>query len=200
MNWLNPAQDAGVYRPAGAGEFYPVNYVIEVGGDGDDFVPRLRAIAAEVDPGAMIQQPMPLSEVTNGLMAELRFVALAVVFIAGIAVFLPTAGLYALISFTVAQRTREIGIRTALGAHPRSIVFTIVRRAALQLALGVVLGAAFGAVILGNEYQQDLLFHHVRAPAVTTVVAGTLLVGILACLVPTLRALRIQPTEAFREG
>jgi ABC-type lipoprotein release transport system permease subunit len=63
-----------------------------------------------------------------------------------------------------------------------------------------VLGTAFGALILGNEYQQDLLFQHVKTPAVTAVVAGTLLVGMLACLVPTLRGLRIQPTEAFREG
>jgi putative ABC transport system permease protein len=143
---------------------------------------------------------MPLSEVTNGMMAELRFVALALVFIAGVAVFLPTAGLYALISFTVAQRRREIGIRTALGAHPRSIVFTIVRRAAIQLAAGVVLGAAFGAVLLGNEYQSDQLFQPVKLPAVTTVVVGTLLVGMIACLVPTLRGPRIQPTEALQEG
>jgi hypothetical protein len=200
MNWLNPAQGAGVYHPAGAGEIYPVNYVIEAGGDGADFAPRLRSTAAEVDPVAMIQQAMPLSEVANGSMAELRFVALAVVFIAGIAAFLPLAGLYALMSFTVAQRTREIGIRMALGAHPRSIVFRFARRAALQLAVGVVLGTAFGAVILMNEYQQDLLFHHVKTPAVTTVVGGTLLVGMLACLVPTLHGLRIQPTEAFREG
>ena len=159
-----------------------------------------RAARAEVDPEAMIQQPMPLAEVTNGAMAELRFVALALVFIAGIAVFLPTAGLYALISFTVAQRTREIGIRTALGARPRSIVFTIVWRAAGQLALGVVLGTAFGAFIMANEYQADRLFQPVKAPAVTAVVLGTLLVGMLACLVPTLRGLRVQPTEAFREG
>jgi predicted permease len=200
MNPLNPARDAGVYHPVGAGGFYPVNYVIDVGGDGADFVPRLRAIAAEVDPVAMIEHAMPLSEVTNGMMAELRFVALALVFIAGVAVFLPTAGLYALISFTVAQRRREIGIRTALGAHPRSIVFTIVRRAAIQLAAGVVLGAAFGAVLLGNEYQSDQLFQPVKLPAVTTVVVGTLLVGMIACLVPTLRGLRIQPTEALQEG
>jgi ABC-type antimicrobial peptide transport system permease subunit len=131
-------------------------------------------------------------------MAELRFVALAVVFIAGIAVFLPTAGLYALVSCTVAQRTREIGIRTALGARPRNIVVTIARRAVGQLAAGVVLGLAFAAVIMGNEYQQDQLFEHVKAPAVTMVVLATLLVGTLACLVPTLRGLRIQPMEAMR--
>jgi ABC-type antimicrobial peptide transport system permease subunit len=125
-------------------------------------------------------------------------VALALVLIAGIAAFLPVAGLYALMSFIVAQRTREIGIRMALGAHPRSIVFRFARRAALQLALGVVLGTAFGAFILENQYQQDRLFHPVKAPAITAVVVGTLLVGMLACLVPTLRGLRIQPTEAFR--
>ena len=200
MNWMNPARDAGVYHPAGPGEYYPAHYVIEVAGDAVDFVPRLRALAAEVDPTAMIEEPMLLSEVTNGMMAELRFVALALVFIAGIAVSLPTAGLYALVSFTVAQRTREIGIRTALGARPRDIVLTVARRAVIQLAVGVVLGLAFAAVIMGNEYQQDQLFERVKAPAVTTVALATLLVGAVACLVPTLRGMRIQPTEAFREG
>ncbi len=199
MNWMNPARDAGVYHPAGPGEYYPVNYVIEVGGDAVDFVPRLRALAAEVDPTVMIEEPMLLSEVTNGMMAELRFVAFAVVFIAGIAVLLPTAGLYALVSFTVAQRTREIGIRTALGAQPRTIVVTIARRAVGQLTAGVLLGVGFAVVLMGNEYQQDQLFEHAKVPAIMMVVLATLLVGALACLVPTLRGLRIQPTEAFRE-
>ena len=103
-------------------------------------------------------------------------------------------------SFTVAQRTREIGIRTALGAHPRSIVYAIARRAGIQLGLGVVLGGALAAYILPGLSQDPVLKPQNMPLVVTGVVAGTVLVGMLACLVPTLRGLRIHPTEALREG
>ena len=62
MNPQNPARDEGVYHPAGPGEIHPVGFVIEAGDDPAAFTPRLRAIAAEVDPTALIQQPMLLSD------------------------------------------------------------------------------------------------------------------------------------------
>ncbi len=103
-------------------------------------------------------------------------------------------------SFTVTQRTREIGIRTALGARPRSIVYTIARRAAIQLTLGVALGAVLAAVILADISENPVMNPQNTSLVIAGVIAGTVLVGMLACLVPTLRGLRIQPTEALREG
>ena len=186
MNWLNPEMDAGVYHPAGPGEIHPVGYIIEVGDDPVAFTPRLRAIAGEVNPTAMIQQPMLLSEVTEVMMYAFRLLTLAVVLLSGAAIFLSAAGLYALMSFTVAQRTREIGIRAALGAHPGSIVSMIARRAATQLALGVVLGAALAALMF-VEISEEPLIPQNKPLVVAVVVTGTVIVGMLACLVPTLR-------------
>jgi ABC-type antimicrobial peptide transport system permease subunit len=91
-------------------------------------------------------------------------------------------------------------VRTALGAHPKSIVYTIARRATLQLGLGVVLGAVFAAYILAVIAQFPEMRPQNMPLVVVAVAAGTVLVGMLACLVPTLRGLRIQPTEALREG
>ena len=193
MNWLDPALDAGVYHPTGPGEINPVGFVIEAGDDPAAFTPRLRAIAAEVDPAAMIQQPTLLPDFEDLETALDRLGALALVLLSGVTILLSAAGLYALVSFTVARRTREIGIRSALGAPPRSIAFTIARRAAIQLALGVAVGAWFAPSLFFENSQNTL-------PIVAGVVAGTMLVGMLACLVPTLRGLRIQPTEALREG
>jgi len=200
MNSLNPARDAGVYYPAGPGEINPVAYVIETGEDPAAFTPRLRAIAANVDPAAMIRQPMLLSDLENRNASAFWLGTLALVLLSGVAVLLSAAGLYALMSFTVEQRTREIGIRTALGAHPRSIIYMVMRRAAIQLALGVVLGAALGAWLLADVSQSPSIKPQNMSLIVTAVVVGTVLVGMLACLAPTLRGLRIQPTEALREG
>ena len=200
MNSLNPARDAGVYYPAGPGEINPVGYVIETGDDPTAFTPRLRVITAEVDPAAMIQRPMLLSDLENINASAFWLGTLALVLLSGIAILLSAAGLYALMSFTVAQRTREIGIRTALGAHPRSIIYTVMRRAAIQLTLGVVLGAALGAWLLADVSQSPSIKPQNMSLVLAAVVAGTVLVGTLACLAPTLRGLRIQPTEALREG
>ena len=196
-NPLNPARDAAVYHVVG--ESRVMSIVIETGEDPTAFTPRLRAIAAGVDPNAMIRRTTPLSDLAAVETAPFRYLALALVLSSVIAILLSTAGLFALMSFTVAQRTREIGVRTALGAHPWSIVSTIGRRAAIQLTLGVVLGAPVAAVVLANLSQNPLMMPQNVALVVGSVVAGTMLVGMCACLVPTLRGLRIQPTEALRE-
>ncbi len=200
MNPINPARDEGVYHPFGPGERHPVGFVIEAGDDPAAFTPRLRAIAAEVDPMAMIQQPMLLSDLDDFNTLANRALGVVLVLLSVIAIILSAAGLYALMSFTVAQRTREIGVRTALGAHPGSIAYTIARRAAIQLGLGVVLGAAFAAYILGIFSREATIKPQNMSLVVAAVVAGTVLVGVLACLVPTHRGLRIQPAEALREG
>ncbi len=197
---MNPARDQGVYHPRGPGEIHPVSYVIEAGDDPAAFTPRLRAIAAEVDPTAMIERPMLLSDLNDSDTFVYTSLAFVLVVLSAIAIILSAAGLYALMSFTVTQRTREIGVRTALGAHPKSIVYTIARRATLQLGLGVVLGAVFAAYILAVIAQFPEMRPQNMPLLVAGVAAGTVLVGMLACLVPTLRGLRIQPTEALREG
>lgn len=119
-----------------------------------------------------------------------------VAFVASIAVLLSIVGIYALMSFTVAQRTREIGIRAALGANPRQIVTTILSRAAAQLGAGVIAGvlvaALFGVLEPGDQMARD--------PVVLTVsVLMMMLVGFLSCVVPAVRGLRIEPTEALRQ-
>ena len=118
---------------------------------------------------------------------------------AGAAFFLSAMGLYALLSFTVSQRTREIGIRTALGARTVDIISAVARRAALQVGVGLALGVGWGWVLLNNT-RNDVTIEVGNIPltlALTGTVAGC--VCLLACARPTLRGLRIQPTEALRE-
>jgi ABC-type antimicrobial peptide transport system permease subunit len=107
---------------------------------------------------------------------------------------LSAAGIYAMMSFIVAGRTREIGIRTALGARPSRILLNIFGRAGGQLALGLLVGsllsgAAFSTTGLGLG----------RAAALLLAVAVIMLaVGLLAAIGPARHGLRIQATEALR--
>ncbi len=205
MNEINPDRDAGFYVPVAPGELNPARVAIRLGTDPAAFVPAVRRVAAAVDADAIIRDPMPLDE--NMRYSEARIGTfwlggVLVPMIAGVAIVLSAAGLFALVSFTVSERRREIGIRTALGARSGDIVRTIARRAFLQLAAGVVAGLVLRRLLdpqigLGPE---DSIVHEVgRTSLFTAAAAATLLIGLLACLPPLLRALRIRPVDVLKE-
>lgn len=158
--------------------------------DPDAFASRLRVVAAEVDPRIRLTDVQPLARVGGGE-ATINWALTSVAWLVGFVVLLLSAtGIHALMSFTVARRTREIGIRAALGARPGRIVASIFSRAFLQIGAGVLLGSGLAALFgLGSTRQVLLLL------AANGIM---LLVGLTACMVPLRRALGIQPTEALR--
>jgi ABC-type antimicrobial peptide transport system permease subunit len=158
--------------------------------DPEEFATRLRTVAAEVDPTIQLSGVKPLARAGGGE-AEMNWTLTAVAWLISFIVLLLSAtGIHALMSFTVARRTREIGIRAALGAHPRRIVAGIFRRAFQQIGLGLVAGSALVALMgLGSTREVLILL---AADAIM------LVVGLTACAVPVRRALRIDPTEALR--
>jgi ABC-type antimicrobial peptide transport system permease subunit len=107
-----------------------------------------------------------------------------------IVLLLSATGIHSLMSFTVARRTREIGIRAALGARPGRIVVAIFSRAFLQICAGVLVGSALSA--LGGVRSTRQLLLLLAADGIM------LVAGLTACAVPLRRALRINPTEALR--
>jgi putative ABC transport system permease protein len=125
------------------------------------------------------------------------FASLSIV--GAVALLLSTAGIYALVSFTLARRTREIGIRTALGASPRRIITGILSKALLQIGAGVAAGVVPGALIVGLA--SDASGRSGLADGIMiggAVAAFVLIVAALACSAPLRRALRVDPTEALR--
>ena len=111
------------------------------------------------------------------------------------AVVFAAAGLYALMSVAVARRTREIGIRIALGANPRRVLRTVFARAGRQLGGGIIAG---NSLIMLLAWRADSLTADLLVSSVITSVIMAV-VGVLACAAPARRALRVQPTEALRQ-
>lgn len=204
MNPIHPAGDAGFYEPVRSGATSSVRFLIEVAGDPAAFAPRFREIVAAVDPEATVDEAVPLDQAWASDAGIYTVIYGIQIVLAGIAFVLAVSGLYALMSFTVTQRTREVAIRSALGAGPWSIISTITRWAGLHLAIGLALGGVWAWVLLrviAPGEVRELQAAHVNVPltiAATLAIAG--IVGILGCASPTLRGLHIQPGEALRES
>jgi putative ABC transport system permease protein len=156
----------------------------------ENFADRMRTLAAEVDPTIRLTEVKPLASAGGGEAQSNWVLTSVVAFVSFIVLLLSATGIHSLMSFTVARRTREIGIRAALGARPASIVAGIFGRALLQVSAGLVAGSALVAFIgLGSTREVLILL---ASDAIM------LIAGITACAVPLRRALRIDPTEALR--
>ena len=130
-------------------------------------------------------------------MTFLRLMAIAIIVVTVSVLLLSAAGIYSLMSLTVNQRRREIGIRSALGAYPRNIMAAVFRRATRQLGTGVLIGAL---AALGVDAAARGMLLDGQAGALIPLVAVIMTtVGLLAAWGPARRGLRIQPTDALRE-
>ena len=183
-----PHEQSAMYRPTLATANNGMSLVLRMQ-EPQAFPDRLRTIAAAVDPTIRMQRVQPIA-LAGGGEAEMNWALTSVAWLVGFIVLLLSAtGIHALMSFTVARRTREIGIRAALGADPGRIVAGIFSRALLQIGAGVVIGSAIAS--LGGLQGRQLAL-------LLTADAIMLIVGLAACALPVRRALRIDPTEALR--
>jgi predicted permease len=173
--------------------------VLRVNGAANAYAQRLRTIAMQVDPSLRLHDVLSLREKIRredqGLISMVLIGIAVVLLIVG----LSAASLYALMSVAVALRTREIGIRVAIGANPRAVLTSLFRRVAVQVGIGVVAGNIVVGIAL-NMMMEDVIRPGAVLPPMAAASLVMLLVGLCACLVPARRALRIQPTDALKEA
>jgi putative ABC transport system permease protein len=185
-----------LYHPVAAGHVQPVTMAVRVrGGAPSTFARRLSEVAAAVDPDLQLRNILSLDEALRREQWIRRLEAAVLGGVSLSVLLLSSAGIYALMSFTVSQRRKEIGIRIALGADRKRIIASIFSRALGQLAVGAALGVAVAAALeRGNNLMQG------NAVVVLSLVALFMMaVGFVAALGPARRGLRIEPTEALRE-
>jgi predicted permease len=194
------SEDAFLYTPIEAGAAFPLSAAIHFSGDPTSIGARLRAIAADVDPTVRIDQVQTLAQIAAVDGIAINFFVRVGAGIAIIALMLSTAGVYALLSFTVARRTPEIAIRLALGANARRVVLSTFSRALLQVGLGVLAGCLPGAAIVASIEPEVLSGSQINVAVMTAlaVIAFMIVVTIGACFAPARRALRIQPADALK--
>ena len=141
----------------------------------------------------------PLATVVSESVAQRRFSMLLLALFAGVALFLAAVGLYGVVSYTVSQRTREIGLRLAIGASPGDVLKMVVGGGMKLAAVGVVIGLA-GALALTSLIAKLLFDVTPFDPASYGATALLLLaVAALACYVPARRAMRVDPIVALQQ-
>jgi ABC-type antimicrobial peptide transport system permease subunit len=165
---------------------------------GDDplqFSSRLRDLTSALDPTLRLRI-VTFSEMTRRAQMGFRLMVLASSLVIVTALLLSAAGIYAMMSFTVSQRRKEIGIRAALGADAGQLLRSIFTKAALQLASGVAVGIVLALLIDRASDGEMLGSFGLGVLPITALLM--VLVGLFASIGPARRGLRTQPTEALR--
>ncbi len=172
--------------------------LVRMGGDASAAAPLVRRVVREVDPQLALFGVQTLDDTIRGTMSERRFTMTVLLVFAAAALVLAVVGVYGVLSYSVVQRTREIGIRVALGADTRSIRGVIVMDGARLAVAGVVVGL-LGAAALSGLMRSLLYGVGTRDPAtfagVVVVLTG---VAVIACWLPARRASRVDPMVALR--
>ena len=185
------------FHATAPGQIHPAQLQLRLKGGPAGLAERLRNVAASVDPALHVDEVRTLAEIYREHRFGDNLGAITIGAVTGSVLLLSAAGLYALTAFTVAQRRREIGIRSALGAQPGHLVAAVFRRAFLQIGAGSAAGML--AAYVAGRYVPIEQVGGLPIPGILPGAAAfMLLVGVLASLGPARRALRIDPTEALR--
>lgn len=158
----------------------------------------VREAIKQVDKEQYIPQVVPMTKLLSEAIASRRFNMMLIGLFAGVALLLASVGIYGVMSYSVSQRTHEIGIRLALGAQTRDVLKMVVGQGMALALIGV--GVGLLAAIAMTRIMSSLLFNVSPTDAMTFVIVSLVLAGaaLLACLIPARRATRVDPMVALR--
>lgn len=199
---IGESQQMAAYFPYTQRNQYFGNFSVRSTESPAVLIPAVRRAISEVNPNIAIAQVVPLADQVQGSIATQRLIGLLSAFFAILAVFLAAIGVYGLISYSVARRTSEIGIRLALGADARSVLWLVLRESLLLLAAGLAIGLPIALTTahgLDTFLKHELFQVNALDPA-AFLTAGVVICAmtLLAALIPARRATRIDPMKALR--
>ncbi|MFY9572204.1 MAG: FtsX-like permease family protein, partial [Blastocatellia bacterium] len=195
---LNASTRKSVYLTLAQIPIGGMSLALRTGGRPENLISAVRSKVRELDPDLPVNRAMPMTEVVSRSVWQPRlYTALFGVF-AAVALILATVGIYGVMSYSVTQRTREIGLRMALGAERKDVLKLVVGQGIILAAIGVGVGlaAAFGLTRL----MSTLLFGVTATDPVTFAVVSVVLTGVAlgACFIPARRAAKVDPMIALR--
>jgi putative ABC transport system permease protein len=179
-----------------------VNVVVRSEANPLALAPSIRFAIQSLDPALPVSNLRTMERVVYSSMARPRFVAQLLIIFAGMALILVTIGVYGVVSYSVARRTREIGLRVAFGADSGHILRLVLSEGIVLAAFGTgcgLVGAVVLNKILGARFR-DLLYEIKTMDAITLIIvaAMTISIALLACYIPARRATKVDPMVALR--
>ena len=189
-----------VFMPAQQLPYGSMTFVVQTARDPAALMPALKAHVWEGDPTLPLYEAATLDSLVEASLAPRRFVMTVTSALSGIAFVLAALGIYGMLSFSTAQRTREIGLRMAMGGSPRHVVTMVMKEGMRFVAAGLMLG--MGATLLLSRGIGALLYGVSPTDPITLAGTTALLgaVALVACYLPARRAVRIDPLEALRSS
>jgi putative ABC transport system permease protein len=192
----NPTADPDLYFPF-VDRAQQVSMIVRTTGDPAALIPSVRQAIRDVNPGIPVFGVFTLTDRIADQTAQARFTTWVMGAFAGMALLLSAIGIYGVMSYLVSQRTREVGIRMALGATRPEIVRLVVGRGAGLIGIGVVLGTAASFAL--QQIMASLIYRaSVLDGATAVAIAALASAGLLACYLPAIRAARVDPLIALR--
>ncbi|MDQ3920483.1 MAG: ABC transporter permease [Acidobacteriota bacterium] len=187
-----------VYFPYSDLTYEFATFVIHTSGDPAELAPAARRVISSLDPDQPVSDVRTMSQVMSERVARARFNTLLLALFAGLATLLAAVGIFGVMNYTVTLRTREIGLRMALGAQPPRVLLLILRQGLLLTVIGIAVGLA-GALAL-TRLMSTLLYGVGAADPATfaTIVPILAVVALVACYIPARRATRVDPLIALR--
>jgi putative ABC transport system permease protein len=172
--------------------------VIRTDNDPAAIAPAVQREIRSLDPNQPVSDVRTMDQVLSEWVARSRFNTLLLGLFAGLATLLSAVGIFGVMNYSVALRTRELGLRLAIGAQPRQVLLLVLRQGLLLTVIGVVIGLA--AAFALTRLLSGLLFGvaAVDVSTFTTISLLLVIVSLLACYLPARRAMRIDPLQALR--
>jgi predicted permease len=191
-----------IYIPALQPELYTVvplaDFAVRSAGDPHELVSSIQREVLALDKDLPVTRVRTLEEIISESVAEKRFQTVLLLIFAGLAVGLAMIGVFGVLSYSVSQRTNELGIRIALGAQPASIVRMVLRQAGVLIACGAAAGLAGGYAL--SRFVAGMLFQVKPHDAATYGIAAAILaaVSLAAALIPARRGAKVDPIVNLR--
>jgi putative ABC transport system permease protein len=191
--------DVEIYVPITQNSWYWAAIAVRAATDPLSLAPAVKSAIARVDKDQPVTRIRTMDEIAAGSIAQPRFRAQLVAAFAFLAMLLASVGVFGVLAFSVGQRTREFGIRMALGASTGDVLRLVLRSGLKMIAIG--LGIGFTATLALTQSLQSVLFGVKPMDPLTFVTAAATLivVALMACAIPALRAARVDPASALRQ-